>query len=255
MKTNHHGINLREAAADAVIGSPNNLTVISGHNGMGIVSAAPRTQIVNTYVGLNAEGEVAPNAFFGVYLESTAIDARIGAEPLNECSRAGYMMCTTSTCCKEVLMAGDIDRIITEKDECIAAAKAFQRSTRQSITSFSNLEGELNQFSTFQGPGDFGPLNPFGCYIYEEKLAINTNEDAKARMHLNGACGENWMSVANCSTFEDDGVVKSRDPPAPYYQPLIKCDAPTGDSPSPVYVSGNLAGGILAEAPSLTMAC
>ena len=60
---------MREAAEDAVIGSQNNLTVISGHNGMGVKSAAPRTSIVNTYIGMNAEGKVIPNAYFGLYLE------------------------------------------------------------------------------------------------------------------------------------------------------------------------------------------
>ena len=77
---------------------------------------------------------------------------------MNECSRAGYLMCTTSDCCREELRAGDIaERIITEKDECIAAANAFQRSVQPSITTFTNLDDNSLQFANFLGPGDFGP--------------------------------------------------------------------------------------------------
>ena len=49
-------------------------------------------------------------------------------------------------------------------------------------------------------------------------------------------------------------MVDARPAPAPYFQPLLKCPKPTGDPPLPVYISGNLEGGILAEGPSLTLA-
>ena len=225
---------------------------ISGNEGDGIRCNAPGLRIAaSTFIGLappagsGANDKAAASTLalgnhgHGIRLESTAVRARVGAPPYDECSPDGYMICTTSACCefarKNLKIEGVQDgtvSFITDRDlECPAAVRLLQVAVPPISL----------------GKGNYGDLLPHGCSANVDfsDWRVNTAGDNS------DPCGSGWRAEQ-----------KTCDAAKPTISPILKCIPTTAVGSadadnvglSPIRISSNGGAGISCAAPQLAVA-
>ena len=201
-------------------------------------AAATATTTITPTTHVTTTTVVTPPSFGnsgdGIRLASTAVDARIGSTPFNQCSSSnGYMMCTTASCCEDAKVRfaeGTLDVVnITSVDECELAARHLQL-----------------QDTTAAGPGFYGKSLPRGCHFTSGSLHVNRQGDKSE------PCGSQWRKDAGkCSTAK------------PNETPIFKCkgssddDAASPTPPStafPIRISSNDGAGISSAASRCAIA-
>lgn len=258
-----NGIYLQDDCLNARIGSstpstPSSSTAprtyISGNGWNGISGNAPNLVVrPTTVIGLAPAASAAVNASNptalgngrnGIELDSTAIDARIGAAPFDECLPSGYMICTTGSCCERAT-AGLKDGTIqvlgisadgkNTDDECAIAAKLLQLRDTDVSTDF------------------IGDEKPHGCQLIGPDLQFNIRGGGHYAPYrsskVTAVCGTDWQEDANCNS--------GRPLPSPVNFPIVKCIPPgnVGSSGQAVVrISSNGGAGISSAAMRLAVA-
>jgi hypothetical protein len=175
-----------------------NRVYITGNNRDGISCRAKNLVVSNTWIGLApphtamatemdsttthvVTEDVIGNGGAGIRLTSTAVDARIGTTPFNQCSAGGYVsyvVCTTASCCaaaKPALAAGNL-ALVDTKESCKAAAKYLQ----------------LAATIMTEGAANYGDSKPQGCHLSAGNLYLNDNWVGRP-----DPCGLGWRAAYN----------------------------------------------------------
>jgi hypothetical protein len=258
------GIVLKATATFAQIGArmssaslPNldgaSVHVVASKTGNGIFCDASRVTVLSTWIGFvpgeaNMEDDQnAGNAKAGVHLTVNAAYFRIGAEPLEQCSQAGFTMCITVGCCKRhtdstsVPHAGRFGSVtrITSLIDCETAA--------------SNLVGWRKEGKSLIPSRRYTFDRPYGCYTEtdvvtnEQTLFSNSDNTSSSYVCVKGVVSSPNVSVCTTRCIDTYELLDSF--------PLFQCTPASGtlQTPASVYIGNNGGPGIYSEASNLTI--